>query len=574
LCLNAKAQLDMIYLTSPNQAIGVIDSIKLKRNQKPNEILKEYIDNAILDNYLEASIDSIYIDTLLEPKHIAIFHRGPQYNFEKLVFDSTNLNLFKSWNVKPPSNSQEFVHLRKKVTNYYANNGYPFAKLYLKNLSLDNNEISGNLKLEKGLRIIIDSLKIKGDLKIRKSYLEKYLNIHEGQLYDHSKVEKIGSLLDKLTFLNQEKYPDLSFFYGKSTVNLYLKEKNTSRFDLLFGLIPTNSIQGRQLFLSLDFTTELLNKLGYGEYLFVNFERLRPEQQKFQFQFNYPYILNLPYAIDFDFSIFRNSLNYQTLKSNLGVQYIVDSDVRIKVGWDIETSNIVEIDTASLLSTRMLPSDLDVSHNGISIEVVVDKLDYKFNPRQGYSLYFQGTAGRKNISRNTSILSLSNDEVNFGSLYDAEILNSFRYEIESEFSYFLPLAIRGAIGFQMASGWRFSDSRLFRNEKFQLGGNQLLRGFDEATFFTSYYAISTFEYRLLLSNNSYFSVPFIDIGFIEDPENDINSNDSTLAIGIGSSLGIETKAGLFNFSIAVGRTSDIGFDFKRPKAHFGFISLF
>lgn len=575
LSLFSNGQQDKVYLTSSLHPISYFDSIKIKRNQTPNEGLKPYLDNLVLENYLEASVDSLFVDTLQAPqKNIALIHKGPQYDFKKLSFDTVNLNLFKTWKVDPPKNSAEYLQLRKKVTKYYADNGYPFAKLYLNNLSLSNNEIKGSLVLKKGRRIIIDSLKVHGDLKIRKAYLEKYLDIVEGQLYDHSKVKKIGLLLDKLSFLKQEKYPDLSFFYDYSTVNLYLKNKNTSRFDLLFGLIPTNAIQGRQLFLSLDFTAELLNKLGYGEYLFVNFERLRPEQQKFEFKFNYPYILNLPYAIDFDFSIFRNSLDYQTLRSNLGVQYIVDSDIKIKVGWDVESSNIVEIDSAQLVNSKMLPIDLDVSNSGISIEATIDKLDYRFNPRRGYSLYFQGVAGRKKVSRNTLILNLSNNDVNFEQLYAEIKPNSFRYEIESEFSLFVPLAQRGALGLHLSSGWRFSDTQIFRNEKFQLGGNQLLRGFDEATFFTSYYAISTFEYRLLLSNNSYFSVPFIDVGIIENPENDVISKDSTLAIGIGSSLGIETKAGLFNFSIAVGRTSELGFDFKRPKAHFGFISLF
>ena len=573
---NIWTQENIIYLKSVNDDQKLHDSIlNIKKNQTIDDVLKSYIDEQILDNYLEANIDSIHTDTLNNPiRKVAFVHRGPQYTFKRLAFDSTNLVLFERWKTKPPSNAMEFIHLRDKVTNYYANNGYPFAKLYLKNLDLRDNKIFGQLELNKGRKIIIDSLKIKGDLILRKAYLEKYLNIYEGQLYDHSKVKRIRGQLDKLTFLTQDKSPDLTFFNDYSTINLYLKNKNTSRFDLLFGVIPTNAIEGRQLFLSLDFTTELLNKLGYGEYLFVNFERLRPEQQKFEFKFNYPYILNLPYAIDFDFSIFRNSLDYQTLHSNLGLQYIVDSDIQIKVGWNVESSNIVEVDTAQLLATKMLPEDLDVTQNGLSIEAHINKLDYRFNPRSGYSIYFKGVAGRKTIERNGSILNLSNDSVNFSDLYDAEKLNSFRYELESEMAYFIPLATRGALGFQLSGGWRFSSSRLFRNEKFQLGGNKLLRGFDEATFFTSYYAISTFEYRLLLSNNSYFSVPFVDVGFIEKPSNVDDESDSTLAIGFGSSLGIETKAGLFNFSIAVGRTSELGFDFKRPKAHFGFVSLF
>jgi hemolysin activation/secretion protein len=221
------------------------------------------------------------------------------------------------------------------------------------------------------------------------------------------------------------------------------------------------------------------------------------------------------------------------------------------------------------LASQSLPEDLDISQNGLSVESFFSTLDYKFNPRSGYQLRVKLTGGKKTIQRNTSILRLSNNEVDFSEKYAELALNSSRFELLSDFSGYWPLAKRAAIGAHLRLGWRYSNSGLYRNEKFQIGGNKLLRGFDEASFFTSYYGISTLEYRLLLSNNSYFSVPFIDIGLIENPD-----NQSTIAIGIGSSLGIETKAGLFNFSIAVGRTETLGFDFKRPKAHFGFVSLF
>ena len=78
---------------------------------------------------------------------------------------------------------------------------------------------------------------------------------------------------------------------------------------------------------------------------------------------------------------------------------------------------------------------------------------------------------------------------------------------------------------------------------------------------------------MLLSENSYFSAPFIDVGYIDRSTGDSGSIRE-IAIGIGAGLVFETKVGLFNFSIASGRNDDQGFDFGRPKAHFGFSSLF
>ena len=63
-------------------------------------------------------------------------------------------------------------------------------------------------------------------------------------------------------------------------------------------------------------------------------------------------------------------------------------------------------------------------------------------------------------------------------------------------------------------------------------------------------------------------MPFIDAGFVSlDGELEFVS-------GLGGGLVIETKVGLFNFSVAAGKSPDEAFDFSRPKAHFGYISLF
>jgi len=163
---------------------------------------------------------------------------------------------------------------------------------------------------------------------------------------------------------------------------------------------------------------------------------------------------------------------------------------------------------------------------------------------------------------------LSNSEVDFQEKYDELDLVSPKYQLTTKLSYFHPIARRGTLGFIARAGWKYIPGTLLRNEKFQLGGNNLLRGFDEASVFSSYYSVNSIEYRLLLSANSYFSAPFIDLGFIEA------ETGGQLAIGLGVGMVAETKVGLFNFSVAVGKNENQTFDFGKPKAHFGFVSLF
>lgn len=534
--------------------------------------IKEITDRLIADNYLESSMDSLFLHSD-QDSATAYVHVGPRYDFSSIQLDTIGEDLLDRLGIKQPRTAQEYLESRDKVRDHYAEYGYPFAVVSLEDMVLREGVVSGRLEVEERNKIIMDSIIIHGDLNIRQGYLKNLLSIHKGELYKHSDVSSVNRKLDQLRFLELTEPPALSFIYDYASLNLYVKKKNASRFDLIFGVIPTTNIDDRQLFLSLDFTAEMLNKLGYGEYIFVDFERLRPEQQKFETKFNYPYFLDTKFAIDTRFKLFRLATDYQTLTADIGVQYLLNDRDRIRVAWNYESSRIVEVDTSRLLSRRALPDDLSVSQTGFVVEANMTRLDHFFNPRRGTRLDVSATAGQKKILIDPLITNLNNENVDFESAYDTLDLSSVRYELKLDAQHFIPIARRGAFTARVNAGWRYSPVGLFRNEKFQIGGNQLLRGFDEASLFTSYYAISTLSYRLLLSENSYFSAPFIDVGFIET----LNANSiaqTSLAIGIGAGLVMETKVGMFNFSLAVGKTEGQDFDFGRPKAHFGYISLF
>lgn len=577
--VDALAQTGFLKLKPEEQIheLGFDTLVNASTTDKIFKHLSEVQEKLINNNYLEASVDSIVFDTISQ-KQNAFFHIGPQYSFDSLKLDSSAITFLNELKLTPPKDVEAFLLIRENIKSYYGQRGYPFCKIYLDDLKLKDNQLNGQLNINTGPQIYIDSVKVNGDLKIRQAFIENYLDFDDDAVYNHERVLKIKSDIDRLTFLNQVKNPELQFYFDRATVNLFLEPKNASRFDLIFGIIPTNNIPDRQLFLSLDFTAEMRNKLGLGEYIFLNFERLRPEQQKFEVEFNYPYLLGLPFAFDTRLSIFRNALNFSTLQSDIGIQYLINQRDYLKLSWNFESTDVIDVDTSFVQNFKMLPEDLDVSQTGLAITLHLNRLDYLFNPRSGFMVNLKAIAGQKTIKKNPTILQLiDNDDppFNFATLYDDLQLNAPRFEFQSDISYYLPLALRGAIGLHLKSGWRYTalDNKdqvnLSRNEKFQIGGNKILRGFDEASFFTSFYGISTLEYRLLLSNNSYISIPFVDFGFLENAQ-----EQSIWAMGIGASLGIETKVGLFNFSIASGRTQDVDFDLARPKAHFGFISLF
>jgi hemolysin activation/secretion protein len=124
----------------------------------------------------------------------------------------------------------------------------------------------------------------------------------------------------------------------------------------------------------------------------------------------------------------------------------------------------------------------------------------------------------------------------------------------------------------MRGGGIFSEKPVYANEQYRLGGNKRLRGFDEESLFATRFVITTLEYRLLLSQNAFLSA-FSDYGYLE------NLTDRNRFFlhpwGLGAGLNLETQAGIFGISLAVGRR-DAGqaVDWRAPKFHLGYVNLF
>ena len=119
---------------------------------------------------------------------------------------------------------------------------------------------------------------------------------------------------------------------------------------------------------------------------------------------------------------------------------------------------------------------------------------------------------------------------------------------------------------------QYNAKQLFDNELHRIGGNRLLRGFDEQSILTDKYLVSTAEFRLLLDRNSYISFPFIDYGITHVKDGEEQIWDSAISFGMG--INFATPAGIFNVSFAAGKRLGNPLDFGNTKLHFGYVSLF
>ena len=167
---------------------------------------------------------------------------------------------------------------------------------------------------------------------------------------------------------------------------------------------------------------------------------------------------------------------------------------------------------------------------------------------------------------------LGNPSFDFGTLYDTVKLKTYQLRMKVSAAKYLPLGKQNRSTIKLAvNGGMFQSGNIFRNELFQIGGYKLLRGFDEESQYLSQFAVATVEYRFLVGQNSYFYA-FGDGGW--GGNNSQNADVGYTYFGTGLGLAFETKVGIFNLAWAVGKRSDLPFNLRQSKIHFGFVNYF
>jgi outer membrane protein assembly factor BamA len=550
-------------------------------------VLRGGILNLHRRTYLEASVDYIIFEekqeaTTLKKQALVYLHLGRPYKWGKLRNGNVDAAFLTQIGFRErlldgkPLLANAIFEIEERLLNYAENNGYPFARVWLDSLVVQNSEISAALMMTTGAVFILDSVHTEGSAKISAGFLENYLDLRKGAIFSRSKVLKTAQRLAELPYLTERKHPSVSFTEIKTVrLNLFLDNRKASQWDFLVGVQPTTSADGAQKFLiTFNGKADFQNVLGRGERLFLNFENVRPESPRLNVKMTYPYVLNLPFGFDGAFDLYKRDTTYLETHLNLGGQYLIGGSDYVKLFWQNYKANNLQINALQIINFKKLPPTLDVTTNMVGIEFQKQTLDYRFNPRRGFGGLLRGSAGIRQVQRNNDILALTdlnNPKFDFTRLYDTVTLRSFQYKIDLKADFFYPILKRSTIKLGITGGALLTTAPISQNEQYRLGGSRLMRGFDEESLFATQYAVGTLEYRLLIGRNSYLYT-FGDAGYIQNFTQAIRVSDTP--IGFGAGITFETKVGLFGVSLALGKQGENPVDFRNVKTHFGYVSLF
>jgi len=531
---------------------------RLEAHQELNKLMEYFFEKG----YITASIDSIVEDSV---SIRAWLHTGEIYQMSVIRAGNVPAVVLSQSAYKEklysrrPFNISEINTLSENILTYCENNGYPFASVKLDSVYFhDLNNITASLNLNLNQQVTIDTIIVKGNSKLHRKFIRNYFNIKQGDLYNESRISKVEAKLQDLPFITVIRPYEVVFVDDKAKLILYIDKKRASQFDGILGIAPNDDVDGK-LLLTGDIKLKLLSAFNRGELIDFNWRKLEAKSQDLNFHFNFPFLFNTPFGLDYRLSLFKKDTSYLTLTNNLGIQVLFNGYNHVKAFYENQRSNLLS--TAGLEYATSLPEYADIRTSLYGLGTGYNRLDYRYNPQRGYRFDLSGAIGSKKIRKNSNVNQ---------ALYDSIPLTSTLYRIQFDAALFIPLFRSSTIMIGNKSGF-LENENLFDNELYRIGGLKTLRGFDEESITASTYSIFTLEFRYLFDINSFFHV-FFDGAFYERNANSGYFKDTPY--GVGAGINFETRAGIFSLSYALGRSDGHPFQFKTAKIHFGLTARF
>ena len=511
--------------------------------------------------YLLASADSYFVksDTLKIFIESNAIYKWAQLKNNNLDNGALNSSGFKEKIYRNKKfNVNQTARLMQKLLLWYENQGYPFAQIQFDSLEINKESFKAHLKVNKGELFIIDSVTVKGTAKITNKYLQNYIGIKPGDVYNESAMRSIETRLKELPFVTVVRETDVFLLENSALVRMYLNGRKASNFSGIIGVLPNNQQTGK-LLLTGEANLKLKNSLGRGEAIEAEWRRLQAGTQSLNIRLAYPFLFNTQFGADGVFNLYKRDSTFLNLHRSIGIQYLMRGTDYLKVYLENKSSNLLS--TKGLQNLIALPDFADIRSNIYGLELNITRLDYRLNPRKGFRVISKIGAGNRTIQKNAAL----NPE-----LYEGLQLKSIQFNGTIDADIYFPIFKRATINLGMFGNW-LNSKNLFENELSRIGGNNTLRGFDEESIFASSFAIINLEYRYLLEENSFLFV-FWNGAWYENKA--INRNISDIPYGFGAGISFQTKAGIFSISYALGRQFSNPIEFRTAKVHFGITSLF
>lgn len=536
----------------PSDEIQGVNNAKVLAGERISELHKK--------GYLTANIDSI---VLINDEIAVYLTRGQQFFYKVNNLLISDMALYGA-NIQHltkavPVSFKNFEADLSRIIDFYATQGHPFARIEKQNVQVAGNKIFLDLEANPSESILFDTITIAGDAKLNNYFIENFLGIVAGNLYNEKLVNEAEQKLQELDFAELTGPVQLSFSPGLATLLLPLKNVPSNRFDGIAGFAggsdPETPFQVTGLL-----NLYLSNAMGMGENIDIEWQGPGSGTQILNLKGSYPYPFRLPLETELMFALHKQDSSWLQMQFKPALFFNISSGSKIGVFWHYTANN--------LINTRDL-QNVDNTTPNLDFRMNLYGLEYRFSTpafyrqllQEGFSSNLIASAGIRKIIINNN---LPED------IYDETEMRKTRVNILTHVEKRWQTGARATLSVGNRTGY-LNGRNLPRNQLFLLGGFTSLRGFDELSIAASAYSMADIEFRFFTAPQSFFSV-FANGGWYQQENDGDFFNDYPVGMGVG--LNLQTPAGMFSINLAVGFRKNVAPEFRNAKVHVGYISTF
>ncbi len=503
--------------------------------------IEKKLHNMRMSGHLSASVD---LEMIENDSVYVLFTDSALYTWGQLLFsDSLNSDFrkLKRYQSKKVNIRQVGQEINSIVLNR-ASVGYPYFKVMLYPEITENNQINLEIKAE-GYQnpVVIDTIVLPSNSRIKPGYLLNYLGIKSGDLFNYKAIMAIEEKLGRLTFVLQ-KAPVISRFSEQGAIlELPVEAKTAGSFGGIVGF-SSNEFDGK-IKVTGDIHLKLQNSFKSGELINLLWKKTASESQSLLTKAELPYLLGGP--IGFYTSVDLQKMDTTLLLTNNEFMAILHltglnqfrAGVNYRSNRFLASSDSAEFDTRSVL------------YKG---EILFNNLDNGMNPSKGLVSEMNFSIGNREIKDFTR---------------DKDLIYSFNGQLD----YYFRISPKQVVHFGVNGGIIVSPRKLWPGELFRLGGMYSIRGFDEQAVTADKYVYSTFEYRYRFEKRSNAFL-FTQVG--DYTMTSLQNNVSSYLFSAGAGATIDTGGGAFSITYALGTSSQQPLKLKTAKIHFGYLVNF
>ena len=462
------------------------------------------------------------------------FDKGKNYQNAKVLLTAESADFLK---LKKEFVTHNIDSLKTQIALQYAQKGYAFNRVKSIYQGFENGLPKVEIFIVKGDLRKVNGIVIQGYTKSPKRFVKNLEKEFVGKPYTQEILQKLSINLRNHLFVTLEKSPQTLFTKDSTEIYLNLQKKKSNFFD---GIIGFGNDQQDKITFNGNLSLELKNVLNSFETISVFWQRNPQSGQNFDLNTDIPYLFKSNIGTQASLNVYRQDSTFANFRFKPSFYYQLKTQQKLGVRAHIEIS--------SVLNETNLSSE-DFTKNGF-----------------GFFYHFNQPSEEILFQYNTKIL-IEADFLNSNYQKQNLKLHQTLYSVFAEHN--LPIIGNHYLNLKIESSMINSKASLKQNELFRIGGYRSLRGFNEQSIFTDFYAYGGLEYRYLSNNQAFFDV----FGQWASVRNTV-SRDMKQLFSVGIGFNFLLPLGIMSFQISNGQQEGNPFRFQDTKIHWGLISKF